>query len=254
MSIDIKNKKTNLEDKASIYSKRDDDISDWERVRSMTRKQRMSFFTTYYLPKLLIILVIAVVLFYIVWVDFIHKSNIYMRCAVLNESVTDSALTELSDQFTASMKMDVEKNKASFYLYYTRPEIASQIGANLNSDLSEISSRLIANMLDAMIASPEDVEQTYLKKGFIADLDTFLTKDEYARIKKYLYIPNTAEHKNNKAYGLHIKKSAVYQKLFSDRTPLQKDPVFFVVSNATEEGKDYARKFIYYLFPEIKGE
>lgn len=251
MSIDLKNKKTTLEDKASIYSKRDDDISEKERFRNMSAKERLTHFTTYYLPKLAIIIVVVAVIFYIVWVDFIHKSNIYMRCAILNESVTDSSLTEMSDHFTESMKMDIEKDKASFYLYYTRPDVALQFGGNTSSDLSEISSRLVANMLDTMIACPEDVEQTYLKKGFMTDLSTFLTKEEYSRLQDYLYIPATEEHNDGKAYGIHIAKSTVYQKLFSDRTPLQQDPVLFIISNATEEGKEYARKFIYFLFPEV---
>ena len=159
MALNTKGKKTSLTEEASIYQKRQDDLSDKERIKNMTGKQKRDFFKTYYLPKLLVILAVAGVVFYIVWVDFINKSHIYMRCAILNESITDSTLTEFSDRFTDSMKMDYKKNRASFYMYYTRSDVAREMGADTGSDLSEISSRLVANSLDCMIASYEDVEK-----------------------------------------------------------------------------------------------
>ena len=97
MALNTKGKKTSLTEEASIYQKRQDDLSDKERIKNMTGKQKRDFFKTYYLPKLLVILAVAGVVFYIVWVDFINKSHIYMRCAILNESITDSILTEFSD-------------------------------------------------------------------------------------------------------------------------------------------------------------
>lgn len=251
MAINLKGKKTSLEEKASIYSKRNDTMSEKERIRNMSPKERLTHFITYYLPKLAVIVTIAAVIFYIVWVDFIHKADIYMRCAILNESITDSSLTEMSDDFTESMNMSIDKNKASFYLYYTRSDVAMQFGRDTGNDLSEISSRLVANMLDMMIATPEDVEQTYLKKGFMTDLSTFLSKEEYTRLQKYFYIPATTEYNTGKPYGIRLKNSSVYQKLFSEREPLQQEPVLFIITNATDEGKQYARKFIHYLFPEL---
>ncbi len=102
-----------------------------------------------------------------------------------------------------------------------------------------------------MIATPAHIEQTYMKNGFITDLSTFLTKEEYSRLQKYLYIPSTDDNQKGAAYGIRIAESSVYQSLFSDRIPLQKDPVFFIMTNATDEGRKYARRFIYFLFPEV---
>ena len=136
MALNTKGEKTSLTEEASIYQKRQDDLSDKERIKNMTGKQKRDFFKTYYLPKLLVILAVAGVVFYIVWVDFINKSHIYMRCAILNESITDSTLTEFSDRFTDSMKMDYKKNRASFYMYYTRSDVAREMGADNGCDLS----------------------------------------------------------------------------------------------------------------------
>ncbi len=248
MAVNLKGKKTSLEEEASIYQKRQDDLPERERLKQMTGKEKREHFKTYYLPKLFIVLTVAAVIFYIIWVDFINKSHIYMRCAILNESISDGALTELSDHFTESLKMDSSKNKTSFYLYYTRSDAAMKMGADAGSDLSEISSRLVASSLDCMIASEEDVKDSYMKNGFMMKMSDLLSQDELAQLKQYLY------NHNGTSYGIHLKQCPAYQSLFSDRTPMVEDPILFVITNATDEGKEYARKLIHYLFLSKKGE
>ena len=247
MALNTKGKKTSLTEEASIYQKRQDDLSDKERIKNMTGKQKRDFFKTYYLPKLLVILAVAGVVFYIVWVDFINKSHIYMRCAILNESITDSTLTEFSDRFTDSMKMDYKKNRASFYMYYTRSDVAREMGADTGSDLSEISSRLVANSSDCMIASYEDVENIYLKNGFIMNLNDFLSEKEKKALKPYLV---TKKNEADKVIGISLKDCKKYRTLFTGRTPITEEPVLYVITNATDEGKNYVKQLIHYLYSD----
>lgn len=247
MAVNLKGKKTSLKEEASIYQKRQDDLPERERLRHMTGKEKREHFKTYYLPKLFIILAVAAIVFYIIWVDFINKSHIYLHCAILNESISDGVLTELSDNFTESIGMNSGKNKTSFYLYYTRPDAAMEMGADAGRDLSEISSRLVASSLDCMIASEEDVKDSYMKNGFMLPLDELLTKDELVRLEPYLY---RTDSRDGQVYGIQLKQCSAYQSLFSDRTPMVDEPVFFVITNASEEGKQYARKLINYLFPQ----
>ena len=247
MALNTKGKKTSLTEEASIYQKRQDDLSDKERIKNMTGKQKRDFFKTYYLPKLLVILAVAGVVFYIVWVDFINKSHIYMRCAILNESITDSTLTEFSDRFTDSMQMDYKKNRASFYMYYTRSDVAREMGADTGSDLSEISSRLVANSLDCMIASYEDVENIYLKNGFIMNLNNFLSENEKKALKPYFV---TKKNEADKVIGISLKDCKKYRTLFTGRTPITEEPVLYVITNATNEGKNYVKQLIHYLYSD----
>lgn len=247
MAVNLKGKKTSLKEEASIYQKRQDDLPERERLRHMTGKEKREHFKTYYLPKLFIILAVAAIVFYIIWVDFINKSHIYLHCAILNESISDGVLTELSDNLTESIGMNSGKNKTSFYLYYTRPDAAMEMGADAGRDLSEISSRLVASSLDCMIASEEDVKDSYMKNGFMLPLVKLLTKDELVRLEPYLC---RTDSRDGQVYGIHLKQCTAYQSLFSDRTPMVDDPVFFVITNASEEGKQYARKLINYLFPQ----
>ena len=247
MALNTKGKKTSLTEEASIYQKRQDDLSDKERIKNMTGKQKRDFFRTYYLPKLLVILAVAGVVFYIVWVDFINKSHIYLRCAILNESITDSTLTEFSDRFTDSMKMDYKKNRASFYMYYTRSDVAREMGADTGSDLSEISSRLVANSLDCMIASYEDVENIYLKNGFIMNLNNFLSENEKKALKPYFV---TKKNEADKVIGISLKDCKKYRTLFTGRTPITEEPLLYVITNATNEGKNYVKQLIHYLYSD----
>ena len=170
-----------------------------------------------------------------------------MRCAILNESITDSTLTEFSDRFTDSMKMDYKKNRASFYMYYTRSDVAREMGADTGSDLSEISSRLVANSLDCMIASYEDVENIYLKNGFIMNLNNFLSENEKKALKPYFV---TKKNEADKVIGISLKDCKKYRTLFTGRTPITEEPVLYVITNATNEGKNYVKQLIHYLYSD----
>lgn len=44
MALNTKGKKTSLTEEASIYQKRQDDLSDKERIKNMTGKQKRDFF------------------------------------------------------------------------------------------------------------------------------------------------------------------------------------------------------------------
>ena len=46
MALNTKGKKTSLTEEASIYQKRQDDLSDKERIKNMTGKQKRDFFKT----------------------------------------------------------------------------------------------------------------------------------------------------------------------------------------------------------------
>ena len=65
MALNIKGKKTSLEEEASIYQKRQDDIPERERLKQMSGKEKRQHFKTYYLPTLLVVLAVSGVIFYI---------------------------------------------------------------------------------------------------------------------------------------------------------------------------------------------
>ena len=95
MAINLKGKKTSLKEDASIYQKHPGDLSEKEKLKTMSGKQKRSYFATYYLPPILIALAALAVVGYILWSDFINKADIYLHCAILNESAADGDLTRM---------------------------------------------------------------------------------------------------------------------------------------------------------------
>ena len=54
MAIDVKNKKTSLDEEAAIYEKRDETESGKSRWKKMNRSQKITQFKTYYLRPLIV--------------------------------------------------------------------------------------------------------------------------------------------------------------------------------------------------------
>lgn len=249
MAINIKDKKTNLDDSASIYSKRDENQPEKERVKQMTTKEKFVHFKYYYLTWVLVIAAVLGFVGFILWTDVINKKDLYLRVAVLNNPLTDGALTKFGDDFTKSMKKDPDKENASFYCYYTRSDAAAEIGASSANDLSAITSRIVAKDLDAMIASKED-GKTYYDHGFFLDLTEALPKEKLKKLEKYLYIPDENNEKKH-AYGLYIKDCKNYKKVLTGEINKVDEPILSLIVNSEDEGKEYAQKFIDYLFNSL---
>lgn len=250
MAINLHGKKTSLDNGASIYEKRQENISEKEKWKNMDGRQKRSYFSTYYLPKLLIGLAVLAVAGYIFWADFINKSDIYFHCAVLNDSILDESFSELSDSMTEAFGMDARKNKASFYVYHTKSLPDGQTGVNPAGDLNELSSRIATGIMDAVIADQETA-RTYLDSGVCMQLEDFLTEEEYEKLQGYLYQTSTAKDSQITAYGITLDKSPVYQSLYKGGQVFVKQPVFFVIANSAEENKEYTHKVIRYLFPDL---
>ena len=252
MAVNLKGRKTSLSDEASIYAKRSENLSEKEKLEQMTGKEKWNYFAAYYLPKIAIIAVVILIAGYILWTDFIHKEKVYFRCAVLNENIPDNSLAEFGDHFTESLGKDTSKEGSSFYCYFTDSAAAAGAGASAANDQTEIVSRLVTGMLDGMIASPEDAAN-YLDNNFYVDIKTFLTDEEYRLLKDSLYFTEIKDVPEERAWGISLKNSPVWQSLFADHPALIDNPVFFIVVNSEDEAQEYARKLIHYFFPDIFG-
>lgn len=249
MALNLNGKKTSLKEEAEIYKKRSDRETEHEKLKKMDGRQKLSYFTSYYLPILLIALAVAAIAGYLFWSDVLNKRDILIRCAVINEPIPDSTLTEFGDNFVASVGEDPDKKAASFYVYYTRSDIASETGANPANDLSEITSRIVAADLGCMIADEPD-GKNYLDNGFFLNMKDFLSKEEYDALEDCLYIVADGEKIKAGAYGIYLESSSVYQGLIRDLPASDSNPVFSVITNSENESRDYAKKLIHYLFPD----
>ena len=80
-----------------------------------------------------------------------------------------------------------------------------------------------------------------IKNGFIMNLNDFLSKKEKEALKPYFV---TQKDETDKVIGISLKDCKKYQTLFTGRTPITKEPVLYVITNATDEGKNSFITFI----------
>lgn len=248
MAQNVKYKKSSLDEDASIYAKRDEQESEKSKWRRMDRRQKWVHFKTYYLRLVLIGCFVLAVAGYFFYHDVIKKSNVIYQCALVNEIAMDTPINVFADGFMEAMDMDTERNKASFYMYYTNSELAQQVGAATTSDLSRLSSMIFAAKLDTMIAGQEDFDG-YLDNGCFTDLAEYLTETERTQLQDKLYIPDVPDNTEQHAYGIYLDQSDVYRQVFEDGGGIVEEPILGIIFNS--ENKEMSRELLHYLFPEL---
>ncbi len=248
MALNLRGKKTSLDESASIYAKRNEDESEKSRWNRMTKQEKMVHFKTYYLRSVFLgVLVLGVIGFFI-YNDVTKKEMVY-RSAILNEGMMEVPLQEFSENYVSHLGLDPNKKMASFQLYYTTVEMANKVGAAAASDLTQLSALIYARDLDSMIAGEEDFS-TYLENEFFVDISTILNEQEMAAIQDHLYIPENKDNPEGKAYGVYLDLSDVYQGIFKDGGGVVVRPILGIVVNS--ERKEESKQLLYYLFPELQ--
>lgn len=251
MALNIKYKKTSLDENASIYSKRDEDEPERSKWSKMDRRQKWVHFKAYYLRYVVIGCFVLALAGFFLYKDVIRKTEVIYRSAVLNEIAMELPMTEFADGFTESMNIDPDRNLSSFHLYYTDADLARQIGAAISSDLTQVSSMIYAGTLDSFIAGQSDFDG-YREKGFFADLSELLSAEQMKQIEDKLYIPENAVDGKRYACGVYLDESQAYQQIFTDGGGIVEKPILGILFNS--KNKEVSKQLLYYLFPELRVE
>ncbi len=249
MAVNLRGKKTSLDEEASIYTKRDESESEKSKWAKMTKQEKYIHFKTYYLRSVLIGVFVVALIGFFVYKDVIMKKDLVYRAAILNEGATDAPVVEFGENFVKFMKLNPEKNQASFQFYYTTSEMANQVGVAVASDMTQLSSLIYATELDTIIGSEEDIKN-YLENGFFMDLTKLLTPQELEVIQEHLYIPDPERNKEGKPYGVYLNQSPTYQTIFKNGGKIVEKPICGIIFNS--ERKEQAKQLLYYLFPELQ--
>ncbi len=249
MALNLRGKKTSLDEGASIYAKRNESESEKSKWNRMTSKEKWVHFKTYYMRGVLLGVFVVAIIGFFIYKDVIMKKDLVYRSAIINEGMMEMPLTEFSENYLKFMGLDPEKNIASFQLYYTTTEMANQVGATAASDLTQLSALIYASDLDSMIAGEEDFS-AYLENGFFTDLSSILTEEEMRIIQDSLYIPDQKQNPEGKAYGVYLDQCEVYQEVFRDGGGIVERPICGMILNSAR--KEQSKKLLYYLFPQLQ--
>lgn len=252
MAQNTKNKKTSLGEDAYIYNKRnEDDLTEKEKLASMTKEQKKAYFFDYYSKPLIIGALIILAVGFIIYHDFIARKDVFYHSAIMNETIQADNLSRLNADFLAyEGYTEDDKKEVGFNTYYSN-YVATMVNSTAAADLQTIASQIYAGTLDSMICDKKTMAN-YLDNGFFMSMKDFLTKEEYEKLKPYFYIPKVEKNKDHKAYGIYLTDSKVYSSYTQDELVMVKKPILGVIFNSKK--KDDTRNLLYFLFPELLGQ
>lgn len=145
---------TKLDKDAAIYSKRTDE-DEKELRKNLTREQKLQYFSDYYLPKILVgILVIA----FLAWLGkdfFMPKKEVVLYVAVVDDVLGNTAVEELQSDLEELYGIDPENQ-----------EVVVNAGFSSNSmdSMTQLTTYIYAGEVDVVITSGEEFE-TLAKSG-----------------------------------------------------------------------------------------
>ena len=251
MAIQTDNKKTTLEDDASIYSEHKD-RSDKEIWNNMNKKERSAWFKDYYLAPILAGIVIAAIAAYLIYDAVSSYRDIALFTTVINDSFDADSRDSLSDSVLEYLGGDPSKEKVDIEDNYM---LSGSSGSNTAAAAQRITSYIYAKQLDIIIADP-DYFNHYASLGCFYDLRDILSEEQLEKYSEYIYYPELEENSDTNApeelttirpdetypCGIVLSDSSAYSSLGGAQTR----PVMGIV--VTSQRVSNAVKFLDYLF------
>lgn len=251
MAIQTDNKKTILEDNASIYSEHKD-RSDKELWNGMNKKERSAWFKDYYLAPILVGIIVIAIAAYLIYDAVSGYRDTALLTTVINDSFNVDSRDSLCSDVLTFLGCDSSKEKVTIEDSYI---LSGSSGSNANAAAQRITSYIYAKQLDVIIADPDYFDH-YASLGCFYDLREILSEEQLQKYSEYLYYPELEENSDSKApegittirpdetypCGIILSDSSVYSSLGGAQTK----PVMGII--VTSQRTTNAVKFLDYLF------
>lgn len=251
MAINTNNRKTTLEDDASIYTP-DRELSEKDQWRSMNSSERKTHFKEYYMIPVIITLAITFVVGYLIYDAYINYRDVVYVSTIINDTLDPESLDSFNNDMLEYLGHDSKRKEVRF-------EDSYLLSGASNSDAlvakEKITSYIYAKQLDSMIADADSFDH-YASLGCFSDLSQVLPEDLYNRISEYIYYPNIIQENSPAAgvsdtvrptetypCGINLAASSVYNELGGAQT----NPVIGIV--ITSEHIEDTIKILEYLYP-----
>ena len=233
-------KDTRLEESAEIYKKRKN-VPEKQKLKDMTRKEKIQYFNDYYRNKTVIGVIILAALVSILYTVFSAKPETILYAAIINDSLDEDKKNELTSDFAEKAQIDLDSKEiivdSSFFISDENPSASMASEQKLMVYTS-------ANDIDVIITDEEQFKH-YQSQGFFDDLSENLPEDLYSKLGDSFYLVNDTKDDSINAYGIYLDGSKVYKETGS----VIEKPVIGILANS--ENKEYGVKFIRYLLGEL---
>ena len=236
--MNLKNKKTVLNDDAALYSHKED-VSEKEKWSNMTKKERWQYFADYYLLKIVAVVVIVAVVGSVLHTMLTPKPEVILSVAVVNDAANQTLYDELQAQFNASVALDEETEQTVFDTGYTFNDYDYQ-------SWQKFSMYNMVGDLDVSILPYTYFEQ-YAPGEYFSPVAAHLSSGLYASLSDYLLETKKTDDDGNlipdseTVYGIDLSSTWLYKDQ-------QREEPMVLVINAAPENVENIEKFLTLLF------
>lgn len=251
--MDVKNKKTVLNDNAGLYQKREEK-SEKQKFSELHGKEKRTYFKDYYLKKCIaIIAAIALVIYFGYTVSESRKHTSVFYAASADYSFNTEVTKQLEIEFGEYIGKISDYEDVVFDSSYF-------LSASDYSSLEKLSTLIMVGDIDVFIA-PESFFKNYVFTEAISSLTEILPTDLYSSLTNEFFYgqvrqsdDETLENASGPVgvYGIYLENTP----LFSQYAPYADPPVLGIV--VTSKNRENSIEFIRFLFekfvPEIVTE
>ena len=146
-------KKTRLDDSAEIYNRHREEQSEKEKWKSMTPKEKYSYFKTYYLTKVLVGIAIFACAASLIYTMVKPKPDTLLYAATIDYAMTDEMLDTVEAGFSEYISLDPQTQDLIFDNSFL---LSSQTDYSVQQ---KFSAYLFAGELDVMIGGETQMQR-----------------------------------------------------------------------------------------------
>ncbi|CRZ33263.1 hypothetical protein DFR55_1561 [Herbinix hemicellulosilytica] len=233
-------KKTRLGDDAAIYQQKNTQMSEKEKLKNMSWKDRFDYIWEYYKYHGLAIVLAIILIIYTVITILKPKTETILYAAIVNNPIPIDVWPEYKDKLTDYLELDPETEDIFLnYNFYFNTTSDYEVGMR-----QVLSYHLAASEIDLIIAPLSEFSQ-YVKFGFFDPLSDQLPTDLYSLLTDKFYLSSTEDNPRVSAYGIYLTDT----KLFREYSITTEEPYLIgIVVNS--KYKKNAIEFIRYIFSE----
>ena len=239
MALQTDNKKTSLEDDASIYSEHKS-RSDREIWNELNKKERSAWFKDYYLAPILVGIIVVAIASYLIYDAISSYRDTALFTAVINDSFDVDSRDNLCSNVLTFLGGNASKEKVTIEDNYI---FSGSSGSNASTAAQQITSYIYAKQLDIIIADPDYFDH-YASLGCFYDLRDILSEEQIQKYSDCRAPEGITTIRPDETYpcGIVLSDSSVYSSLGGAQTK----PVMGII--VTSQRTANAVKFLDYLF------
>lgn len=207
-SMNIEHKKTALDDDSLLYQKRDDSLGKKD-TTELTKKQKLNYFTDYYLKTILVVVAVLALVGSFLYTVIFHRQTTIFSIAFVDEAFL----------------RDTEGLQASLRDYYQLTDdddfiMLEDYDLNNYNEQMKFATMLGAQSIDVVVCTEERFED-YAKSGYFLDLSMTLPADLREKFES-AFVEAAIEETDQEGnvtrtlpaapYGIDITENAVYRQ------------------------------------------